>query len=218
MFIDPFRLCVALLPLAGYALLLGLVNLWRRPLLTTAARDLAILAIGVGGLVMVGPLELFIPTAAAIHFGHYVWLLMLALYALAVVFLVLVARPRLTVYNTSREELRPILIEVVAGLDSQARWAGDSVVLPQLAIQLHIDCFPALRNVSLVASGQRQDLRGWQQLETALAGALRQLRTRPNPRGAALIVIALLIAAGCLGYVVAEPHALAEGWHDMLQH
>ena len=110
----------------------GLVNLWRRPIVTTGAKDLAGLGIGVSGLVMVGPLELFMPTAAAIHFGQYVWLLLLALYALAVLFLVLVVRARLVVYNTGRDELRPILVEVVAELDTEARWAGDSVVLPQL--------------------------------------------------------------------------------------
>ena len=35
--VDPFRLAIALVPLAAYVLLLGLVNLRRRPFLTRAA-------------------------------------------------------------------------------------------------------------------------------------------------------------------------------------
>ena len=38
---DPFRLCLALGPVAIYLLLLGAVNLSRRPLLVSGVRDAA---------------------------------------------------------------------------------------------------------------------------------------------------------------------------------
>ena len=51
----------------------------------------------------------------------------------------LVLRPRLVIYNISVDQLRPILAELVEQLDSEARWAGDSLALPALGVQLHLD-------------------------------------------------------------------------------
>jgi len=218
MLIDPFRLCVAVLPLATYFLGLGLVNLSSRPLVLTGAHDLALLGVGLSGLMVVGPLELFVPTAAAVHFGQYVWLFLLALYGLGVTFLVLLAQPRLVIYNVTDAQLRPLLAEVVAILEPDALWAGSSLALPRLAVELSIESFPALRHVSLVASGWRQDLAGWSCLRRALAAAMKQTRVKPNVWAAGLIGFAVLLSAGCLYYALARPEALAEGWHDLLRH
>jgi hypothetical protein len=58
---DPFRLCLAFGPVTIYLLLLGIVNLGRRPLLVSGVRDTAALALAISGLVIVGPIELFFP-------------------------------------------------------------------------------------------------------------------------------------------------------------
>jgi hypothetical protein len=217
MLIDPFRLCIALWPLAIYCLLLGLINLSHRPLLTTGARDLAALGVALSGLAVVGPLELFMPEAAAARFGQYVWLLLLAFYGLGVTFLVLLLRPRLVIYNISAEELRPAMAHVIAALDPGARWAGDSLALPALGVQLHLENYPAMRHVSLIASGLPQNVRGWRQLERALGGALVRVRVPSNPRAIGLITGAILTLAGCLCYMLLHPQALAEGYRDMLR-
>ena len=142
---DPFRLCIALGPLAMYLLLLGAVDLSRRPLLVSGLRDAATLALAVSGLVIIGPIELFFPFEAAVQFGPRVWLLLLALYALCVVLVLLLLRPRLVVYNISIDGLRAILAELVDRLDPDARWAGDSLALPGLGVQLYVDNFVAMR-------------------------------------------------------------------------
>lgn len=214
---DPFRLCIALLPLALYCLLLGSINLRRRPTLTTGPRDLAILAAALTGLVVVGPMELFLPEAAASRFGSYVWLLMLTFYGLAVSFAVLLSRPKLVIYNITVDELRPILAELVPTLDSEARWAGDSLALPQLGVQLHLDSFTGMRNVSLVATSQRQDFDGWRRLEKALADRLREARVQFNPRGASLVTCGVLLIVTCLVQTLSDPQALAQGMHNMLR-
>ena len=85
MSIDPFRLCLALGPVAMYLLLLGAVNLSRRSLLVSGVRDAAALALAVSGLVVIGPMELFFPFESAVKLGSYVWLLLLALYVMCVV-------------------------------------------------------------------------------------------------------------------------------------
>jgi hypothetical protein len=215
--IDPFRLCVALAPVGAYMLILGAINFGRRPFLTTGPRDLAALAAAVTGLIVVGPMELFMPEAAVIRFGAYVWLLMLAFYGLSVSLAVLLSRPRLVIYNMTIEELRPILAEVAPSLDSEARWAGDSLALPGLGVQLHLDSFPAMRNVSLVANGDRQSFDGWRLLEQQLAPALRQTRVQFNPRAVSMVGLGLLLAGVCIAQSLGDPQALAQGMRDMLR-
>lgn len=213
--IDPFRLLVAVLPLAAYCLLLGLINLTRRPFLTTGARDLAALGVAVSGLMIVGPMELMMPEVAAVRFGQYVWVFLLTFYGLCVALLVLLSRPRLVIYNLSIDQLRSVLAEVVAAIDPGARWAGDSLVLPRLGVQLHVDYFPAMRHVTLVANGPRQDFEGWQRLEVALVAALRETRVVPNPRAVSLVTFSLLLLVGSLIYMVGQPQAVAQGFQEL---
>ena len=94
MLVDPFRLSIALVPLAAYLLLMALVNLRRRPFLTSGGSDLAALGVALSGLAFVGPLDLFRPEAATAEFGNYIWPIMLIFYWLWVLLVVLVARPR----------------------------------------------------------------------------------------------------------------------------
>ena len=82
---------------------------------------------------------------------------------------------------------------------------------------MHVDSFPAMRHVTLVASGHQQDLAGWHRLAVALAEALEGIRVRRNPYGSLLIAVAVLLLGGCLFYALAQPHALAEGWREMLR-
>ena len=132
-------------------------------------------------------------------YGGWVWGVMLAAYALTCVLIILFLRPRLVIYNITLEQLRPLLADVVARLDGEARWAGESLVMPQLGVQLHLDAVPMLKNVQLVSSGPEQSLPGWRQLETGLAAALRRTRTSPNPYGVSLLT--LRHADGCRHYV-----------------
>ena len=124
------RLAIALVPVAAYALVLALVNARRRPFLTSGGSDLAALGVAISGLMFVGPLELFRPDAATREFGNYIWLFLLSLYWLGLVLVLLLARPRLVIYNTSSEELRPVLAETASRLDPEARWAGNHLTLP----------------------------------------------------------------------------------------
>lgn len=190
---DPFRLCIALGPVAIYVLLVGTINLSRRPFVVTGVRDSAALGLALSGLSIVGPIELFFPTALAIRFGPYSWLLMAALYAMVLIPLLLTVRPRLVIYNISMDRLRPILAELVPQLDADARWAGDSLALPKLGVQLHVDNTRAMRNVSLSALGREQNPAGWRQLEQRLSEALADAKFGRNPRGISLITTGVLI-------------------------
>jgi hypothetical protein len=214
---DPFRLTLALGPAAIYLLLLGMINLSRRPLLVSGGRDAAALALAVTGMLIVGPFELFLPQASVMRYGPYVWVMVLTFYGLSVAMGILMLRPRLVIYNISADKLRPILAEVVARLDSDARWAGDSLVLPNLAVQLSIDNFRTMRNVSLKSVGENQDLHGWRRLEQGLAGALSQETMTRNPRGVVLFFAGLLILGGLAMVIYRDPQAITQSIFDLTE-
>jgi len=214
---DPFRLCMALGPAAVYLLLLGAINLSRRPFLVSGARDAAALGLALSGFFFVGPFELFVPDTAVARFGPYVWLLLLAFYALCLVLVLLVLRPRLIIYNMSADQLRTILAHLVEQLDTEARWAGDSLALPSLGVQLHLENLAAMRNVSLISTGPHQDYSGWRRLELALAAALSRVEVPRNPRGASLFTAGIVIVAALVVSIARDPQAVAQQLIDLLR-
>src|SRR5208282_3230551 len=104
-FMEPFHLCLALGPVAIYMLLLGVINLARRPLVVSGGRDAAALGLAVSGLVFVGPMALLFPESVAAHFGptgtRYLWLMSVGLAAICLITVLLILRPRLIIYNIS---------------------------------------------------------------------------------------------------------------------
>lgn len=213
---DSLHFVIAIGPLAMYLLLLGSINLSSRPLVTTGGRDLAALAIGISGFVIAGPMELFLPEAFAAAFGWVVWLLMILCYALIVLLIVLLSRPRLVIYNISTEQLRPTLVEVVSRLDPDARWAGESAVLPNLGMQFSIEPFPALKNVQLKSAGPQSHLEGWGQLEGDLVASLRAVRTGANPYGFSLATFGVMLTAVITYWLIRDPGGIAQSLDDML--
>jgi hypothetical protein len=211
---DPFRLCLALGPVAVYLLLLGVINLSRRAFLVSGTRDTAALGLAISGFVLVGPIPLFLPDAS-LRVGPYVWGLLAGLYGLSLVLVMLIMRPRIVLYNISVEQLRPILADLVEQLDPAARWAGDGLVLPGLGVQLHLDPWSGMRNVSLVSAGPKQDYTGWRRLETALAIAVSQVNVGRNAWGAALLSIGMLIVGGLVWTISSDPHAIARALSEM---
>jgi hypothetical protein len=215
MTVDPFRLAMALVPLAAYVLLLGLLNLRRRPFLTSGGCDLAALGVALSGLMFVGPLELFRPEAATSSLGNYIWLFLMLFYWLLLVLVVLLARPRLVIYNISAEELHPVLAEAVSRLDPAGRWAGNNLSLPGLGVQLHLDSLDIMRNVSLVASGGRQNLDGWRRLARELGRPLSSMRVKANPRAIGLLIVSLALLAVSVTNLLLHPADSMQAMNEM---
>lgn len=213
---DPLRVAIALGPLSLYLLLLGGVNLSRRPWLTTGWRDTAALALAVGGLMLVGPLELLMPPAMQARFGALGWPIWIGFYAVLMAGWALLQPLRLTIYNLSGEQLHPILSEVARELDPEARWVGNTLLLPGLGVQLLVEHFGAMRNTSLVSTGERQSLGGWQALERALSKALRGVRAPLNPPGIPLLAIGLLLAVLVALRWLDDPQAVTSSFREIL--
>jgi len=214
---DAFQLCLALGPIAVYLLVFGTLNLSKNPFLVSGTRDAATLGLALIGFVMMGPIELFFPDTAFIRFGPYVWVLLVALYMLCLALLLLVLRPRIIIYNISGDKLRPILADLVGQLDPDARWAGDSLTLPNLGVQLHVESQSGMRNVSLVSSGPKQNHAGWRKLELALDEALSQFKVSRNPRGVGLVSVGLAIMVFLVWVIDRTPEAVPESLANIFQ-
>ncbi len=207
-------------PIAIYLVLLGLINLARRPLVVSAWRDAAALGLAVSGLVLIGPVALLLPENVAVHFGpagsKVLWLISVGVLAICLVMALLVLRPRLIVYNISIDQFRPILAEVVERVDPDARWAGDCLFLPALGVQLHLESFGWMRNVSLVSSGSRQDCQGWSRLKVELAATLRGSEVPRNRAGLLLLGIGSLLVIGLAWAIIHDPQAIARTVFELL--
>ena len=214
---DPLHLCIALSPLSVYLLLLGVINLSRRPLVTNGARDAAALGVGISGLVVVGPIELFVPEATILRLGALVWALLIAFYAMCLILFVLLMRPRLVIYNIRPDQVRPMLAELVNELDRESRWAGECLILPNLGIQLHVEASGGMRNVQLIAAGANQSYEGWYRLEKSLSASLRQVRSARNPLGFSLIFFSLLMIGSVTFWLVQDADAVAHSLRELLR-
>lgn len=214
---DAIHLAISLGPLAAYFLLVGAINLRPRPVVINGARDSAALGIAISGLVVCGPLELFFPETMAFHMGAYVWILLLALYALCLTLLVLLMRPRLIIYNLTRDQLRPLLAQLVTELDRDARWAGESLAIPKLGVQLYVESSPAMRTVQLVAAGPHQNYEGWRRLERSLASLLAATSGKRNAIGFTLVGISVVLIAVLTTCLIHNPAHATQALRAMLR-
>lgn len=214
---DPLHFAIMAVPLAIYLLVVGLIGVSRNPFVTTGSRDVAALAIGMGGLAIAGPMELFFPESAAGRFGSYVWLLLIAFYGLCMSLAVLVMQHRIVVYNLSPDRLRPILAGTAMKLDKRARWTGDSLYLPSLEVHLNLQGSLWLSNSQLIAVGPKQSFESWRLIEKELRKELSSIRSESVVVGVFLIVSACIVALASTWWVIAQRDAVQEALVEMLR-
>ncbi len=214
---DPLHFAIAFAPLGAYLIRLGVVHLRPHPTVVGGHRDLAAAALAISGLIVVGPMELFMPETAATRFGWLVWGLLLSFYGMCIVLALLMARPRLVVYNVGVVELRQALSEVVKRLDPAPQWAGDSVLLPSLEINFHLDDYRATRCAAVVALGDAQNWHAWQHLHDELAAELNRGKGLPHLLGVSLCLSGLALLALSVYWLAANPQLTAQRLADFLR-
>ncbi len=215
--VDLLHLSVALGPLAVYFVLMGWVNLSRRPFVTTGARDTAALGVAISGFLAAGPVELFLPEPAAYRWGSYSWVLLLGLFSLCLTLIVLLMRPRIVIYNITPDQLRPLLADIVSELDREARWAGEALSLPQLGVHMYVEAAGVTRHAQLVSAGPRQDFAGWRRLELALSDALLATQVSRNPAGYVWLVSGLFIVTLVTFWIASDPVSVKQALRTMLR-
>ena len=211
-FANPFTLG----PLALYFIALAAANSGQRSRIVTGQQDLTALALGLIGFVMAGPIMLFLPVEALGFWGILTWLMLAVLYALMIVFVGSMFPPRLIVYNIQPEELRSILASVAFDLDQESKWCGNSLIIPGLSVQLYIEKNRALRNVSLIATGNGQDVQGWRRLEKSLTLALSKHQTSRNRTWLLMLLLGLGIGAISLIMLYFHSQAILMSMQDFL--
>ncbi len=214
---DPLHFCIAAAPLAVYILMLGIINLRRTPFVTTGARDTAALGIGVLGLVIAGPMELFFPEGAASQFGVFVWIMLIVFYGLCVSLVVLLMRARIVVYNITMDQLLPVLKIIATKLDRNSKWIGNSLMMPDLKVHLHVESVDWMRTIQLNAGGDQQSYEGWKRLEEELNKSLRKMPVTPNLPGVLFVCISAVMALATAAWMVAERENVAQAFNEMLR-
>jgi len=213
---NPEHLAIAAGPLALYLCWVGLRGLARRPRLISGGANVVEVAFAVLGLLMIGPLPLFLPQHSVARFGVYIWFMLLALYVLVTISIVLLSRPRLIVNNITLDVLRPLTAEIVSRMDDQCAWAGDTVALPRLGLQIQFEGQPLLRTVTLTAGGEQRNLAAWDHFRRELAGSLRKLQVGPHPWSVAWILAGLLLACWPAYQLWTNHHQIVRAFTELL--
>jgi hypothetical protein len=125
--------------------------------------------------------------------------------------------PRIVVYNAAYADVRKVLETVLVEFDHEAKWAGDSVSLPNVGMELHLDHLPAMRVVQILASGPSQNLAGWRQLELELQEALADVEVPANPYGASMLLFAFALIGMVGYYLLIDQQAVAQSLKQMLR-
>ncbi|MBQ1455994.1 MAG: hypothetical protein IIZ25_09130 [Thermoguttaceae bacterium] len=121
-----FDLAVVIFPLSLYFGFLALAHRAAMPL--SAQLDLGFLGLGLGGLVFLGPLHLFVPLSSLAVKGWTTWLMVLSLYWLLVVFIGSMWAKRMVVYGVAPQDARRLLAEAAKRFTPPADLVRDDII------------------------------------------------------------------------------------------
>ena len=178
--LDLLRFAFALLPLAAYCNILGLLRMRSVPTVLSGAMDFLLLGLAMVGLIAIGPIELFFPRAAYSLLGEWVWLVLLALYFFVVMLIALNGSPKLIVYGLSVDELKKSLCDALAESNMQSEWLGNIVELSELGVRASIEKAGRYSVSQIQSAGREQSLVGWFNLEQVLVKTLSKHRVRQH--------------------------------------
>ena len=218
MFVEPFVIVMAFVPLIGYLLVLGWIRISGRAVVTTGARDTAALALAISGFFVVGPAELFFPNAAATAFGPIVWLPLLVFYGLIVLLICLTVPAKLVVYGRGPMELFQSLSNVSKLIDPEA--IGDEtnvqVTLPTYGIHLRLDGYRGIDHAQVVAFEPNVSPAFWNDLLGKLRDEVSGLPA-PNPRrGFLMMTVAAALILLLLWIGIKNQERVVDGFRDWL--
>lgn len=208
---NSLQIAIASVPLAIYFVLIGSIRLRRRPLVTSGWRDTLTLGIACGGLVAVGPMQLFFPTHAASRWPGWIWLPMFGLYFLSLLIWTMWSRPRLITYGLSKQAFQDLLLKAAQVVDSGASWYGEVLSMPNSGIQLSAESTLGNYVNTVGVVGNLQNLNDWLKLEREFVKLGSQFSCHPGKSGWLLIAAGLALLLIAISPVVNDPQmALTE--------
>jgi hypothetical protein len=213
---TPLQLVLMVAPLAGYLYLLAVWHSGRHPRVVSGSVDAGLLALALGGLVVVGPFGRLLAGMLAGWPRPVQALGLIVVAALLVRWLAHDARRRLVVYHVDPDVLDAPLREAL-GPDLKPTSYGYASAEPAWAI--HVKSSSRWQTVVIEAFGSGRDA---ESLIASLAPRLRErLRTLPaRASGVSLVLFglsALTMFIPVAGYLLASPRTRA-ALRGLLQH
>ena len=182
---------IALLPLAVYLALIGMIPFYRRPVVRSGGSDLFLLWLGVSGLVMVGPVKLLFPVGALMIWHGFAFFLIAALYVLIGVLVSGVRQSQMIIYNIRLEDFLAFLEELTQ--KGEVQTVGNCVRVLKIDIQFSYDIQPFWQCLVLQATSRNQNLGGWLQLERVLRERFAACKTPLTVKSLILPLITVLL-------------------------
>jgi hypothetical protein len=217
--LSPFAWVLVGIPLASYLFLLALVRMQGSCLVTSGGRDVVALAIGISGLVAIGPLQLFFPPVIAAGMSLRVTAALLLFYALCVILLILLSRPRLVIYNADLDQVRSAVHRAADSVLPGSERSPDGVYFPPADLRLRIEGSTRSRAWQIVAWGPTLRPTIWRAFRMAVA---RELAASRSASSAPHHAWSLLLWAVVLGVIVVwqlwqRPIEVATGFREFLR-
>jgi hypothetical protein len=208
--LDLLRFAFALLPLAAYTNVLGLLRLRSCPTVVGGAMDFVLLGLAASGLMAIGPIELFFPRAAYALLGGWVWVILLALYFFVILLIALNTSPKLVVYGLDAAELKFAIRELLSEHQLSSEWLGDVVQIPELGVRAYIERAGRASISQIHSNGRDQNLTGWLSLERLLVQKLSKQRIDQRKQATALLLTSFLLFGLAIFFVSADLPRLGE--------
>lgn len=218
MLIEPIYLLIALLPLIGYLLLLGVIRVSGKALVTTGGRDVAAVGFAIAGFVAIGPGELFFPKSAAGVFGPWVWAALLAFYALIVSLVALTSKPRLVVFGRTPDQMLAPLAAAAKELDPDATVEAEKlqVYLPKLGVRLRSAGHQGVDATNIESFEPVTNIEFWNRLLGHLRDKTESTECPKPRRGGAMLVAGILLMALVLWQGFQNQQQVVQGFRDWL--
>lgn len=191
--LDLIRLSVAILPLAAYFQVLGLIRLRSRPTLLNGATDFFLLAMAMMGFIAIGPIELFFPRAAYAILGPWVWGVLIALYFFVSMLIALNSKLKLIAYGLDPESLKQTIQDGLSLGQIEAHWGNDILEIPSLGLRASIEKAGVGKTASLEAIGRSQNPMGWYTIEKLIAKSLKPNTTTQTAEAFGWIALSLVL-------------------------
>lgn len=199
--IDYARLSIGLLPLGLAFAVLAFLHMRRKPTVVTSGQEVLFLGFAISGFAMIGPMELFFPTASYAALGEWVWLLLAALYFFLILLASMLSRSSLTVVGLGPDGLQKAVGDALASEGLDCRWLGDQLEVPELGIRAIVESSYGFRETShLSPCGYKQNAMGWYQLEKLLRGGWKDIEIVRGGSGRSVRwapILFLLLAGLC---------------------
>jgi len=183
---------IALVPITIYLAVAGVIPFYRRPIVRSGGADLFWLWLGIGGLVMVGPVKLLFPINALVLWNEIAFVLVAALYVLVGVLVSGTRQSQIIVYNIRLEDFQSFLDDVMQKNEVQV--IGNCVHIPQIDVQFSYEIQPFWQCLVLCATSRNQNLGGWLQLEQVLREKFATCRTPLTAKALILPSLSVLLA------------------------